>query len=145
MLNYSLLAIFLWRIFMPSKPEEAKEYARYIEFTESNEYKKLTQGENAVFKDFNPQSAQDLQNLRDYIYSDLPSISRTIEFANMSSLSISRMQIGMALVARDEYQQKLEKEIPKSHKRIITPTATTSKNGYVGRIKGYDASRRFRC
>lgn len=130
---------------MPSKPEEAKEYARYIEFTESNEYKKLTQGENAVFKDFNPQSAQDLQNLRDYIYSDLPSISRTIEFANMSSLSISRMQIGMALVARDEYQQKLEKEIPKSHKRIITPTATTSKNGYVGRIKGYDASRRFRC
>lgn len=129
---------------MPSRPQEAKEYQRYLEFSESEEYAKLTTGENAVFKDFNPESAEDLHQLRDYIYNDVPPLTRTTQFTNMSSLSISRMQIGMALTVRDEYRDKLAKE-PKPRRRINSPTATTGRSGYVGRIKGFDASRRVRC
>lgn len=129
---------------MSSKPEEAKEYQRYLEFSKSEEYAKLTQGENAAFKDFNPESAEDLRQLRDHIYNDVPPLMRTTQFTNFSSLSISRMQIGMALTARDEYREMLAKE-PKPRRRISSPTATTSKSGYVGRIKGFDASRRVRC
>lgn len=128
---------------MSSKPQEAEEYKRYLEFTESTEYQKLTQGENAVITGFDPQSVEDVQQLRDYIYEDLPSISRSTEFINVSSLSISRMQVGMALIARDRYREKLEKEMPKPRRRALT--ATTAKSGYVGRIKGFDVSRRVRC
>ena len=128
---------------MSSKPQEAEEYKRYLEFAESKEYQRLTQGEDAVFRDYNPQSADDIRQLRDYIYNELPPTSRTTEFTNVSSLSISRMQVGMALIARDEYRAKLEREMPRPRRRA--PAATTSKNGYVGRIKSFDASRRVRC
>ncbi|MBS4773983.1 MAG: hypothetical protein KHX55_06895 [Proteobacteria bacterium] len=129
---------------MPSKPQEAEEYKRYLEFAESKEYQRLTQGEDAVFRDYNPQSADDIRQLRDYIYNELPPTLRTTEFTNVSSLSITRMQVGMALIARDEYRDKLAKE-PKPRRRIGSPAATTGKSGYVGRIKGFDASRRVRC
>lgn len=128
---------------MPSKPQEAEEYKRYLEFAESKEYQRLTQGEDAVFRDYNPQSADDIRQLRDYIYNELPPTLRTTEFTNVSSLSITRMQVGMALIARDEYRDKLERETPRPRRRA--PTATTGKSGYVGRIKGFDTSRRVRC
>lgn len=126
---------------MASAPENAAEYQLYIDFVESREYKKLTQGENAVFKNFDSQSAEDLHQMRDYIYQS--SGMRKPECTDYSSVSISRLQIGLALARREEYRKKLEKE--KSEPRHHTPTATTSRSGFVGSIKGYDASRGIRC
>lgn len=128
---------------MANNPQNATEYQIYLDFINGSEYKKLTEGEEAVFSNFNVESAQDLQQMRDYIYQEVSPSFRNIDFKDFESVSISRLQIGMALQARKDYREKIEKSMPKS--RRLGFVATTKKSGYVGQIKSFDASQKVRC
>ncbi len=90
---------------------QPKEYKAYLDFTKSAEFSRLTEGENAVFPDFNAASVTDLQQLRDYIYEQIQEVRRQIKFSNFHSPRLSQIQIGQALHAREDYQ-KFVKENP---------------------------------
>ncbi len=90
---------------MNGNPQESKEFEYFEQFTRSTEFNRLTKGENAVFPEFDINSADDLHKMRDYIYEQVPAVQRKLEFKNYCSPRLSQMQIGQALNAREDYRR----------------------------------------
>lgn len=120
---------------------DSKEYKRCQEFVADKEFKRLTSGETAVFADFDTKSADDWKKMRDYLNTRPEAIGYRKEFEDINSIPLLKLQVGELLIRRDEDDKKR----PKEPKAKYGQCATTSNNGYVGHIKGYNPARRIRC
>lgn len=127
---------------MSKQPEQSIEHNKYLEFTQTAEYKKITQSEYAIFPAFDDTSANDLHKMRDYIYEQIPEVQRKISFKDYDSPRLSQMQIGQALIAREEYQS-YKKQHP-VHIEKSNTQATTGSYGHVGKIYRDLSSYRLR-
>lgn len=121
--------------------KDTPEYHTAQKFLQSKEFEYLTKGENAKFSGTDTNSANDLRNIRDYIYDQIAPSSRKLTFNDYRSADITCFQIGQALNARDDYmaQQKQASEKTYRHK---TPTVT--KNSYA-RLGRYPVGTRLRA
>ena len=88
---------------------------RCRKFFASQEFKRLTQGEDAVLPNFNTNSAEDLLQLRNYI-NTMHAGQHILTFdKDFKSQPLLKMQIGQALINRDEYEKR-SKEFTASSK-----------------------------
>lgn len=123
---------------MISDTKNSPEWKAFEEFIKTKEFTDLTQGENAKVKDFDMNSAEKLQELRDVICGEVPEVRRNKKFqSNLDSVLLSKWQVGGVLIERKEYRQ-FDKEHPIQVEKGNT-TATTSVYGHVGH------SRRVYC
>ena len=129
---------------MISDTKNSPEWKAFEEFIKTKEFTDLTRGENAKVKDFDMNSAEKLQELRDVICGEVPEVRRNKKFqSNLDSVLLSKWQVGGVLIERKEYR-KFDKEHPIQVEKD-NPTATTKRRGPGGTVWGYDASRRLRC
>ena len=116
---------------MISDVKKSPEWKAFEEFTKTKKFADLTQGENAKIKDFDINSAEKLQELRDAIYEEVPENRRNKKFqSNLDSVLLSKWQVGGVLIEREKYQ-KFDKEhpIPTGERNS---TAMTGRRGHVG-------------
>ena len=129
---------------MISDTKNSPEWKAFEEFIKTKEFTDLTRGENAKVKDFDMNSAEKLQELRDVIYQDAPAVYHDDESqSNLESVLLTKWQVGHVLIERKKYRQ-YDKEHPIQVEKGNT-TATTKRRGPGGTVRGYDASRRLRC
>ena len=120
---------------------DSKEYKRCQEFVADQEFKRLTSGETAVFADFDINSADDWKKMRDYLNNQPDAIGYRKEFKDINSVPLLKLQVGELLIRRDDDDERR----PKEQEATYGQCATTSNNGYVGHIKGYNPACRIRC
>lgn len=120
---------------------ESKEYQCFQKFTKGAEFYQLTQGEEAVFPGFDVNKAEDLNKMRDYFYDALPAHRQPQNVQNYKSPRLSQMQVGAALIAREEYRRYEKEHTPKVDTRASA--ASTNTHHPLGRCP--DVSRRIRC
>lgn len=120
---------------MISDTKNSPEWKAFEEFTKTKEFTDLTRGENAKIKDFDINSAEKLQELRDVIYQDAPAVYHDDESqSNLESVLLTKWQVGHVLIERKKYRQYDEEHPIQVEKD--NPTATTKRPGYVGRVLG---------
>ena len=122
---------------MISDTKNSPEWKAFEEFIKTKEFTDLTQGKNAKVKDFDMNSAEKLQELRDAICGEVPEVRRNKKFqSNLNSVSLSKWQVGGVLIERKEYRQfdkEFIKNNPEKRKEI---TITTNSYGRVKRVWG---------
>lgn len=83
--------------------EDAAEYKRCQEFMKSGEFKRLTSGDSHVFKNFDKTSADDWNQMCNYLNDRYDAIGYKIEVKEVKSCRLAQLQLGKLLLKRDEY------------------------------------------
>ena len=107
---------------------------RCRKFFASQEFKRLTQGEDAVLPNFNTNSAEDLLQLRNYI-NTMHAGQHILTFdKDFKSQPLLKMQIGQALINRDEYEKRMA-ELPSNTERSPVTVERYRRLGNTGKAR----------
>ncbi len=126
---------------MISDTKNSPEWKAFEEFIKTKEFTDLTRGENAKVKDFDMNSAEKLQELRDVICGEVPEVRRNKKFqSNLNSVPLSKWQVGGVLIERKKYRQYDKEFIKNNPEKKRNITAITGSSGNVKAL--YDRGKR---